>query len=367
MNKEECKMTLRPQKEKLIKNLIKRISLEFIGKGIEKKHIDKALKYYLSMNEITDDSIDLSMFASILNKIENELYELALNVEKNFIIELESYNKITKKSPTSVVLSSDKQKKENKILSSNNKPSQEDKVELSTKPKVLDRQNKNDEIKPEPLPEILNLGIEKKIENYNHEHLIRRKMITDTIEKVAKKYEGEGIEDKHVDKAKKHYLDLLDKNHNNSTEKEFQTFFAAFENELYFLAENTKNNYIKQLQNSIINNPKIDLNEKKKIMKQIYPSKIEKEKIVTNLIDVIAKEYSNDGVFDRHIQKAYNIFLKRPEISNDNLTLEEFHSFMEKIEKELYALAEQTKKNYEFYRKESEQYGKVLKKGEDIK
>lgn len=360
MELDNNKINIRHQKENLVRNLINRISSEFLGKGIEERHIKKALKYYLSINEVTDNNVDLQMFNSVLDKIEQELYKLALNTEKNFIIELEFYNNPT---PKNKIIENSHDKKN----PSNDIPCQKKELSRPLDTEKTDNEIASDNNKTTQHQETITKNTEKTEETYSYEQLTRRKKISEMIEKIAKEYEGRGILEKHVIKAKEHYLSLLDKDYKNANEKEFETLLTYIENELYILAENTKKNYIKQLQSAILNNPKINLSERKQIMDKMYLSKNEKEKVVIKLIDTIAKEYSNDGVFDRHIKKAYNIFLNRPEVLNDNLSLEEFNKFIVKIEKELYGLAEQTKNNYEYYRKESEQYGKVLKKGEDIR
>lgn len=315
MNKKEeyQKSNLRLKKEQQVIKLIQRISNDYINSGLEKRHVDKALKYYLNINAVTDDSIDLNQFQEVLLEIEKQLHQLALNTENNFIRQLTSFNK----------------PKEEKNIKS-------DKI-------IKDKTKNSKQTIKEPETQINSL-----------------------IEKIASEYQNRGIEKKHIEKAKKYYLEYY-QSQNIKTYQELEIFLKYIENELYILAEQTKNNYIQILKQQVLNNENIKKEDKKEIIQKIYPTKQEKEKTVTALIDRIAKEYSNDGVFERHIQKAYNIFLNRPEVTNNMISLEDFQKFIENIEQELYVLAEQTKKNYEFFRKESEKHGKVLRKGEDIR
>ena len=390
------------QKQLLVKDMINKIASEYKNRGLTKRHIDKALKYYLNLDEVKDDSITLDEFQKFLKQIEEQLYNLALNTEKNYIKELEFYNKPKEKEEK------DKKDKKDKFLShheftNNNNDLENSKDEENveekkeqlkdTKPEVNIKNQKEEfeidtgketkteeesestlekESKPQEVIEIAQEDNKQKENEPNkkdsqQENLSsRQKEVISLINEIAKQYEGKGILKSHINKAEDYYLKLLKEYYQDASKEEFESFLKSMECELYILAEDTKNNYINILKRGILENPKISLEEKKQIVDKIYLTKSEKSKIVTRLIDRIANEYSYDGVFDRHVKKAYDIFLNREEVLNNNLSLEDFNKFLIKIEQELYMLAEQTKKNYEYYRNESAKHGKVMRKGEDF-
>jgi hypothetical protein len=329
----EYQSSIRAHKEALIKNLINKVASKFGNSGIEKRHIDKALKYYLRLDGVLDDDIGLESFKDILVEIEDELFKLAVNTEKNFIKELESYSKLP-------IVEEDTLEPLKSLIMDTKSPSNTDAENISLK-ESINRENNISNVE------------------------FRKEKITESIDRIAKEYSDRGILNRHIAKAKDHYLGLPDIYNDNLSIKDFELLLRNIENELYILAENTKNNYIKQLKEDIIKNPKIKREDKDKITANVYFKRAEKENIVIRLIDSIASEYSDSGVFNRHIKKAYGIFLNRPEISNDDLSFEEFNTFLLKIEEELYELAEQTKRNYESFRKEMEGYVKVIKKGSD--
>ncbi|MBQ7137070.1 MAG: hypothetical protein IJO43_03755 [Bacilli bacterium] len=420
------------KKQQAVNELIDKIALSFKTSGITKRHVDKAKKYYLNLKEVKSPLIIDEEFKQFLINIEQEMYALALNTEKNYINKLKEYNKIMSDGEEKQTLYDDKindnknKKEENKqeersgktfderekdrkeiILqdnesnSNNNLNKQEEftieksvaKEPPSEVPSKCEKddedreiyedgnntidellEDKDDSQVPEKI-EIVEQNSKEEKDNIPLEIIdneasiidLRRDRIIKLIDNVAEEYKDRGILDSHVHKAKKFYLKLLDEKYSDISDEEFEKTLKDIEQELCVLAEETKNNYINFLKEGILKNPKIDLDEKNQIMEEIYLTKSEKTKIVTKLIDRIAEEYSSDGVFDRHVKKAYGIFLNREEVLSDSLSLDEFNKFILKIEQELYSLAEQTKKNYEYYRKESESYGKVLKKGEDIK
>jgi len=344
------KTGIRIQKENLIKSLINKIALQYGNSGVEKKHINKALKYYLSLDGLLDDNITIETFKNSLVNIEEELFKLAINTERNFIKELESYSKPSIVEAARQVFEAGIMNKEGiEVGKSEASLSSISSVKLSSN--TLSEHHVPDEL------------IDRNTSNPNMD--IKKGIVLESIDRIAKEYSDRGIFDGHIVKAKEHYLNLPDIYNDNLSLKDFELLLRSIENELYILAENTKNNYIKQLKECIIKNPRIKREEKNKITSNIYLNRAEKESTVIRLIDSIASEYSGAGVFDRHIKKAYGIFLNRPEIANDDLSFEGFNAFLLKIEEELYELAEQTKRNYEIFRKEMEGYGKVIKKGSD--
>jgi len=424
------------KKRQAVNDLIDKIALDFKKSGITKRHIDKAKKYYLNLEEVKSPLILDEEFKQLLNRIKQELYALALNTEKNYINKLKEYNKIKRDNEEKETVydeTNDNNNKTEEDKSKENKPEVKfcqslnekekdsektilqdngsnandnlnkqkesiiDKSVSNETPSKVSSKCENDDKDRETNNNENNITYESKIEtddgqiqekieiieqndkvekdNATLEKLdketssidLRRDKIIKLVDNVAKEYKDRGVLESHANKAKKFYLTLLDEKYSDISDEDFEITLKDMEQELYSLAEDTKNNYINFLKEGILKNSKIDLDEKNQIMEEIYLTKSEKTEIVTKLIDKIAEEYSSDGVFERHVKKAYGIFLNREEVLSDNLSLDEFNKFISNIEQELYSLAEQTKNNYEYYRKESESYGKVLKKGEDIK
>lgn len=291
---------LRSKKEELVEKEILDVWCQYQSSGVSLRHVRKAMAYYQNANEVLDNTIGLDEFTDFLLKIHNELIKLALDVESNFIKELESYSSINER------------------------------------PGIIE----------EPIKENLNE---------------QEKQVLDVIDKISKEYCDKGLLDKHIKKAKEYYFSLL-----RDGQEDFKKFLKNMEVELYLLAEKTKRNYIEDMKIKIITNPRISKESRERIEAKIFLSREEKELSVRRLIDSIAKEYSNDGVFERHIKKAYSIFLNKSEVGDSFLSLADFQKFLSKIEIELYQLAEQTKKNYEHDFEMATKTGKVLKKGAEL-
>lgn len=189
----------------------------------------------------------------------------------------------------------------------------------------------------------------------------QERQVWSVIKKVVNEYRDKGLLDKHVKKARDYYFALAREKHDD-----FDMFLKKVEEELYVLAEETKKNYIEGMKNMIVSNPRFSKDSRERMENNIFLSREEKEMAVKGLIDSIAKEYSNEGLFERHIKKAYSIFLNKKEVCDSSLSLADFEKFLARIEEELYQLAEETKKNYERDFQKAVASGKVLRKGVEL-